>query len=261
MEDRKHETPADPDRPADRQAGSPNLDEQQVFWNWHWAHWRERRTINAWKDRRNAEIVRLLRERGLAQGSLLELGCGPGHYAAPLTEFGRVTAIDLSNEAIQIARTKYPEIEFHAGDLYEYPLPLAHFDAVVAQEVFDHVPDQAAFLARVEALLKPGGYFAVSCTNRFVIERAPRTFPAQPSGHIMAPLTMRALRERLRTRFAILALYSILPEVGEEGIYRLLNSPKLNRLAGFLIPPSRIAAAKERMGFGYQLIALVRKAP
>jgi len=242
-------------------SGMPSVDEQRSFWNWHWDHWRERRTLNAWKDRRNAEIVRLLRERGLAEARVLDLGCGPGHYASPLTEFGRVTAIDLSNEAIAIARAKYPEIEFHAGDLYQYPLPLAHFDAVVAQEVFDHVSDQDALLGRVEALLKPGGYFAVSCTNRFVIERAPRVSPAQPAAHISRPLRMRELRGMLATRFSVLALYSIIPDVGERGIYRVINALTLNRIASLVFPLRWITAAKERLGLGYQLIALVRKRP
>jgi len=126
----------------------------------------------------------------------------PGHYTRPLTEFGRAMGIDLSDQAIATARAKYPEIEFHAGNLYEYPLPLSCFDAVVAQEVFDHVPDQDAFLGRVHALLKPGGWLALSCTNAFVVDRlAPEAFPAQPAAHIARPLTMRELREMLATRF------------------------------------------------------------
>jgi 2-polyprenyl-3-methyl-5-hydroxy-6-metoxy-1,4-benzoquinol methylase len=242
--------------------GLPTFGEQHTFWNWHWGHWRERRTLNSWKDRRNAEIVRLLRGRGLSNANLLDLGCGPGHYTRPLTEFGRAVGIDLSDEAIATARLKYPEIEFHAGNLYEYPLPLSSFDAVVAQEVFDHVPDQDAFLGRVHALLKPGGWLALSCTNAFVVDRlAPGTFPVQPAAHIAHPLTKRELRAMLTTRFSVLALYSIIPDLAERGIYRVVNAPKFNRIAGLVFPPHWITAAKERIGLGYQLIALARKRP
>jgi 2-polyprenyl-3-methyl-5-hydroxy-6-metoxy-1,4-benzoquinol methylase len=242
--------------------GPQTFEDQHAFWDWHWDHWRERRTLNAWKDRRNAEIVRLLRGCGLSNANLLDLGCGPGHYTRPLTEFGRAVGIDLSDQAIATARAKYPEIEFHAGNLYEYPLPLSCFDAVVAQEVFDHVPDQDAFLGRVHALLKPGGWLALSCTNAFVADRlAPEAFPAQPAAHIWRPLTMRELREMLATRFSVLALYSIIPDVAERGIYRVINAPTFNRIACLVLPPRWITATKERMGLGYQLIALARKRP
>jgi 2-polyprenyl-3-methyl-5-hydroxy-6-metoxy-1,4-benzoquinol methylase len=239
---------------------TPTFGEQHAFWNWHWAHWRERKTLNSWKDRRNAEIIRLLGGCNLSNANLLDLGCGPGHYTRPLTQFGRATGIDLSDGAIAIARMKYPEIEFHAGNLYEYPLPPSSFDAIVAQEVFDHVPDQDAFLARVHALLKPGGSFALSCTNKFAVDRlAPGAFPVQPAAHIAHPLRMYELRELLSKRFSVLALYSIIPDVAERGIYRVVNTSKLNRVAGLLFPSQWIAAAKERMGLGYQLIALARK--
>ncbi len=238
----------------------PTFDEQQTFWNWHWAHWRERRTINPWKDRRNAEILHLLRERGLSNALLLDLGCGPGYYTRPLTEFGRVSGIDLSDEAIATARAKYPDIDFHAGNLYEHPLPRSHFDAVIAQEVFDHVPDQGAFLGRVHDVLKPGGWFALSCTNRFVVERLARgTFPVQPAAHIARPLTMRELRDKLVSRFSVVALYSIIPEVGEEGIYRVVNAPGLNRILSVLLPQRWLDAAKGRLGLGYQLVALAQR--
>jgi len=249
-------------RKASGRDGPPTFEDQHAFWNWHWDHWRERRTLNAWKDRRNAEIVRLLRGCGLSNANLLDLGCGPGHYTRPLTEFGRAVGIDLSDQAIATARAKYPEIEFHAGNLYEYPLPLSRFDAVVAQEVFDHVPDQDAFLGRVNALLKPGGWLALSCTNAFAVGRlAPEAFPAQPAAHIARPLTMRELRGMLATRFSVLVLYSIIPDVAERGIYRVINAPKFNRIACLVLPPRWITAAKERMGLGYQLIALARKGP
>ena len=242
--------------------GPPTFEEQHAFWDWHWDHWRERRTLNTWKDRRNAEIVRLLRGCGLSNADLLDLGCGPGYYTRPLTEFGRAVGIDLSDQAIATARAKYPEIEFHAGNLYEYPLPLSCFDAVVAQEVFDHVPDQDAFLDRVHALLKPGGWFALSCTNTFAVDRlAPEAFPAQPAAHIARPLTMRKLREMLATRFSVLSLYSIIPDVAQRGIYRVINAPRFNRIARLVLPVRWITAAKERMGLGFQLVALARKRP
>ena len=40
------------------------------------------------------------------------------------------------------------------------------FDAVVALEIIEHVPDQAAFLSTLSGLLRPGGMVFVSTLNR-----------------------------------------------------------------------------------------------
>jgi SAM-dependent methyltransferase len=44
-------------------------------------------------------------------------------------------------------------------------LPEATFDLVVATEVLEHVDDDAAFLAGVERVLKPGGCFVMTTPN------------------------------------------------------------------------------------------------
>src|SRR5438552_253133 len=35
----------------------PSIGEQRRFWDWHWEHWQERRTVNAWKDKRHDLIL------------------------------------------------------------------------------------------------------------------------------------------------------------------------------------------------------------
>jgi SAM-dependent methyltransferase len=239
---------------------TPGIAEQQSFWNWHWAHWRERNTINEWKDLRHAAILAHLRAIGLRDARLLELGCGPGHYARSLVQFGKVTAIDLSNDAIEVARSKYPEIVFHAGNLYTFPLPEASFDAVIAQEVFDHVESQPGFIERAWRLLRPDGHLLISCTNRFVIERlAPGTFPKQPDAHIARPLTRPELRDLLEPRFQIVSLDSIIHGVGQRGIYRITERTRVDRMIRKILGASRLARIKGRLGLGYQWIVLARK--
>ena len=55
----------------------PTIDKQKEFWNWHWAHWEERRTINEWKQTRHEMILRFLEYLSLDRPRILDLGCGP----------------------------------------------------------------------------------------------------------------------------------------------------------------------------------------
>jgi 2-polyprenyl-3-methyl-5-hydroxy-6-metoxy-1,4-benzoquinol methylase len=240
-------------------ARRPAIDDQKRFWDWHWQHWQERRTVNAWKDKRHATILAFLRSLRLDQPMILDLGCGPGWYTEKLAQFGPTTGVDLSEEAISMAKSRFPHITFVAANLYELQLPAARFDVVVSQEVFDHVEDQRAFVGRVATLLKSRGYLILSCTNKFVMDRLREgEFPPQPAAHIAQYLNARELKRLLRTHFRVIRITSVLP-MGSRGILRLINSYKLNTLLRYLLPPTQLDALKERGGFGYQLIVLAQK--
>jgi len=63
-----------------------------------------------------------------SSGTVLDLGCGPGHVAAYLTLLGVSTeGIDISSEMIRCALELNPGIPFHVGDFER----LAHADASI----------------------------------------------------------------------------------------------------------------------------------
>jgi len=235
------------------------MEEQRQFWDWHWQHWQKRRTVNPWKDRRHETILTLLRTLRLNHPQILDIGCGPGWYTEKLAQFGQTTGIDLSDEAISIAQSRFPHVTFLVGDIYEMPLPAGHFDVVVSQEVIDHVSNQVAFVKRAAHVLKPGGYLILSCANKFVMERLGEgEFPQQPAAHIAQHLDIKGLKRLLRAHFHVRRTMTILP-IGTRGILRLINSYKLNSLFGWLISPTYLEALKERAGLGYTLIVLAQK--
>ena len=54
-------------------------------------------------------ILRLLRQRGIRDGFVVDVGCGTGVLAARLVEAGyRVLGIDLSPSMLRIARPRVP---------------------------------------------------------------------------------------------------------------------------------------------------------
>jgi SAM-dependent methyltransferase len=235
-------------------ADYPTLADQQRFWDSKW----QTEAIGPWSLQRGEALLRLLRTLPLARPKILDLGCGTGWFTAKLAEFGQATGIDLSPEGINQATSRFPRATFLAGNLFKVPLPAAHFDVVVSQQVIAHVENQVAYLELAAAALKPGGYLLITTANRFVIERL--DWPPQPPEHIEQWLNMRGLKRLLKPRFRILHTTSLLP-IGDGGILRVLNSYKLNRILGFVIPRHSLDALKERAGLGYTLIALAQKRP
>lgn len=94
---------------------------------------------------------------------VLDLACNDGMLAAVLVQDGHgVTGVDLNPDCI--ARAKAREIEdasFVVDDITEYKAH-AGYDAVVAFEVIEHVPDPDALLRSMVANVKPGGKLYVS---------------------------------------------------------------------------------------------------
>jgi 2-polyprenyl-6-hydroxyphenyl methylase/3-demethylubiquinone-9 3-methyltransferase len=107
-----------------------------------------------------------------------DVGCGGGLLSEALAKAGaRVTAIDLAPEVIEVA--KLHQHETNAG--LSPPLAIdyqlcssrdlaaaepAAFDAVCCMELIEHVPDPAALVGDLAALLKPGGKLFLSTLNR-----------------------------------------------------------------------------------------------
>lgn len=155
-----------------RAAEHPNLELQKQFWN-YW-NFRPGYPVRSGLRplRRGDKILAYLRSLGLQRPIILDMGCGMGWFANKLAQFGPTTGIDLCDEAIEHAKSKFPEVTFKAGNVFEMDLPKQHFDVVVSQEVIAHVPDQVGYLERAAQVLKPGGYLIVTTPNRFVHNRS-----------------------------------------------------------------------------------------
>lgn len=97
---------------------------------------------------------------------VLDVACGTGvmipHYLS--RGASHVTAIDISPEMARIAQEKFakaPQVEVVCGDVEEAVFDRP-FDAVVVYNAFPHFPEPERLIARLAALLVPGGTLTVA---------------------------------------------------------------------------------------------------
>lgn len=100
--------------------------------------------------------------------NILDVGCGGGLICESLARLGvRVTGVDLSEEAIQVAKDHAKEgdldIAYKVSSLSDIQ---EKFDVVIASEVIEHVEDQKSFVHDMANHLNPGGCFVITTLNR-----------------------------------------------------------------------------------------------
>jgi SAM-dependent methyltransferase len=110
---------------------------------------------------RNAVITREIRQRKQG-GRVLDIGCGFGFMLDNFRGPGfTLCGTDLSVHAVDRARRRLPEGEFHAGDIHD-GIPFAGtFDVILMINVIEHLQNPGAALAPGSRALNPGGLLAV----------------------------------------------------------------------------------------------------
>jgi len=97
---------------------------------------------------------------------VLDLGCGVGYGAQMLSKMGKeVVAVDVSSDAIDYAKAKYPGPSFVIASGEKLPFSDKYFDSVIAYDVIEHVEDQDAFLDEIRRVLKKEGTLFISTPN------------------------------------------------------------------------------------------------
>lgn len=102
------------------------------------------------------------------QGSVLDAGCGDGFFTNKLAEqvgAQEVMGIDISDKAVELAREKYPELQFRQGELNLIPLENNSYDFISMVEVIEHLVDVDGVLEEISRVLKPGGLFLITTTD------------------------------------------------------------------------------------------------
>lgn len=121
-------------------------------------------TWDAEMVRSDAIIGKILDNACVTAGkNVLDVACGTGVLFPDYRARGvaSVTAIDISPEMARLAREKDPAVQVICGDVEEYPFS-RRFDCIVLYNAFPHFPEPERLIARLSALLNPGGTLTVA---------------------------------------------------------------------------------------------------
>ena len=116
-----------------------------------------------WVDQgRTPEFLRYF--AGLVQAnrptSVLEIGCGEG-FLLNTVKAERKSAIDVSANALHLAREKTASAQFAVAFAEHLPFPNESFDAAYSVGVMEHFVDEDAATADIRRVLRPGGTYLV----------------------------------------------------------------------------------------------------
>jgi len=107
--------------------------------------------------------------------SVLDVGCGPGHYAITLAQRGaaRVVGIDFAEGMLQLASEHAKKVgvgdrcKFMVADFYTYA-PQDIFDYVIVMGFMDYMPDAEKVVAKVLSLTKEKAFFSFPVAGGFL---------------------------------------------------------------------------------------------
>jgi ubiquinone/menaquinone biosynthesis C-methylase UbiE len=94
---------------------------------------------------------------------ILDAGCGTGIMLNFLETYGRVTGMDISEEALRLTGLRRgSDRNLVQGSIVDLPFPDASFDWVTSFDVVCQVDDYRAALREFHRVLRPGGWALIN---------------------------------------------------------------------------------------------------
>jgi ubiquinone/menaquinone biosynthesis C-methylase UbiE len=98
---------------------------------------------------------------------IADLGCGSGVFTDLLSKQGyKATGLDISPKLIALGQAKYPDVEFHVGDVEHLPFADGSMDGILLSGLVHHLPDPSRCAAEAFRVLRSGGSFVAFDPNR-----------------------------------------------------------------------------------------------
>jgi ubiquinone/menaquinone biosynthesis C-methylase UbiE len=99
----------------------------------------------------------------LDYSNMLDIGCGEGYITSEMASLKKssVMGIDLGDEPLKKARSRYGDIEFVKCSAYELPFEDSNFDLVTTIEILEHLDNPEKALEEIKRVSKKWIIFSV----------------------------------------------------------------------------------------------------
>ncbi|HST65337.1 MAG TPA: methyltransferase domain-containing protein [Mycobacteriales bacterium] len=165
------------------------------------------------RRRKAAKIIQVLThflgQADLDGRTVLDLGCSTGFITDELHRArADVTGVDIDEPGLEQARRRFGgRVPFRRADGADLPFADRSIDAVVFNQIYEHVVDPDAVLAEIRRVLRPDGVVYLGLGNRLGIMEPHHRLPFLswlPAGaadrYVAATGRADAYHERFRTR-------------------------------------------------------------
>ncbi len=107
------------------------------------------------------KIIPQLAKSDKAEITIADVGCGVGLLLNSLADYGQVTGIDYSDQAIEFCRNSF------SGELLQKDFGIENnlekkYDLVIVSDLLEHIEDDRIAITNIYNMLKPGGYAIIT---------------------------------------------------------------------------------------------------
>jgi SAM-dependent methyltransferase len=210
---------------------------------------------------------------------ILDVGCGTGTMLGHLARFGHAQGIDADAEAIRFCRERGVEAVRRVPPGTPLPFADGTFDLVTALDVVEHIDDDAAAVAQMARVLRPGGLALLTVPafpslwgRQDEIAHHKRRYRASRLRALVTgaglelvhhshfntllfpPIAAVRLARRMRKRGRTPSSHELRSD------FELTRPGRLNALLARVFAAEAPLVARGRLPFGVSLLALARKA-
>lgn len=201
--------------------------------------------MEALKKNTAFQRIKKIKKYGVADGSLLDVGCSVGFFLEVAQENGYIVdGVELSSEAIALAKDSIRGQIIQADANTFIRESKKSYDVVTAFDIIEHTQNPILFLKDLHEALKPGGVLVISApdTDHFLRYIMGSSWPMlQPDQHTFL-LSKRAIRKMLKAQgFENISVTTSKKTITINYIFGQLSqtNPFLNKLfksVNFLLP-------------------------